>query len=228
MKLTPQIYHFSFSSSQKLDFKPGQYLEWTVPHKRPDLRGNRRYFTIASSPTEKDIQLGVRFEQKGSSFKKALLDLDDQRKIVASQLTGDFTLPNDKKKKLVFIAGGIGVTPFRSIAKYLIDKNEKRDIVLFFACSSPTEFIYQEIFDKAKNIGLRTNYVITKKENAPKNWQGIVGYLSPETVREKLPDYKERDYYLSGPISMVEAYKSLLSKLGIPKHRIHTDYFPGF
>lgn len=130
-KLAPGIIDFVFKSSQKLAFQPGQYMEFTLAHPRPDSRGNRRYFTLASSPTEEGVRLGVRFYQQGSSFKQALYRIDNRKKIITAQIAGDFTLPSDPAQKLVFIAGGIGITPFRSMLKYLLDTKQRRDIVLF-------------------------------------------------------------------------------------------------
>ena len=112
---------------------------------------------------------------------------------------GNFTLPKDKAEKLVFIAGGIGITPYRSMIKFLIDTNSHRDIVLFYAVSTPSDFVYKELFDKAgKTIGLKTEYV--------------VGRIDEEIIK-KAPDYKNRKFYLSGPQGMVNAYKILLNQL---------------
>ena len=119
--IVADVYDFIFKSDKKFKFKPGQYMEWTLGHGHQDARGMRRYFTIASSPTEDNVRMGVKFYPNSSSFKKSLLFLNPGDKIVASQLAGDFVLPKDKNKKLVFIAGGIGITPFRSMIKYLLD-----------------------------------------------------------------------------------------------------------
>jgi Na+-transporting NADH:ubiquinone oxidoreductase subunit NqrB len=85
--------------SKKISFRPGQYLEWTLPHSHPDSRGNRRYFTIASSPTENEIRIGVKIPKlsdgRQSSFKKRLLSMKEDDSIVASQLAGDFVLPKN-------------------------------------------------------------------------------------------------------------------------------------
>src|SRR5665647_631894 len=129
INLTPDTYDFVFTPDQKMNFKPGQYMELTLDHPSQDSRGIRRYLTIASSPTEKQFRLGVKFYNKPSSFKKTLIRMKQDQEIVASQLAGDFTLPQDKNKKLVFIAGGIGITPFRSMIKYMLDKKEKREAV---------------------------------------------------------------------------------------------------
>lgn len=228
IQLSPNIYELVFRSPKSLAFLPGQYFEWTLGHKRPDSRGTRRYFTIASSPTEETLKLGVRVESvKGSSFKKSLLDLASGQKIYAGNLAGDFILPKNKSEKLVFIAGGIGVTPFRSMIKYLVDKNEKRDIVLFYLNSEIESFVYKDIFDSARESGLRTFYVLTKNYENIK-WDGLKGRLTSEMIKQEVPDHSNRKFYLSGPSNMVDGYKKLLSEIGIKPNKIITDYFPGY
>ena len=98
VQIAPDTAEFIFTPDSKLNFKPGQYLEWTLGHEKVDSRGNRRYFTIASSPTEKELHLGVKFYPNGSSFKKALAFMEDGDKIIASQLSGDFVLPRNRKR----------------------------------------------------------------------------------------------------------------------------------
>lgn len=227
--LAPQMYEFVFDKLQPFTFLPGQYLEWTIPEKKADIRGNRRYFTIASSPTEKTLKIGVKLAgNTSSSFKKMLQTLSSER-VVASQLSGDFVLPKESEQKLVFIAGGIGITPFRSMMQYLIDTNEKRDIILFYACSRQDEFVYKEIFSKAQQrIGLKVVYVVTKKDQASSEWKGECGYISSELLKKYVFDLDQRKFYLSGPNAMVEGYKKLLITMGIQRKKIITDYFPGF
>lgn len=220
------IYEFVFAPDHKFAFISGQYLEWTLSHNKPDSRGVRRYFTIASSPTESTVHLGIKINsEKSSSFKNALLSLNSGSKIYAGQLAGDFVLPEDKSKKLVFIAGGIGVTPFRSMIKSLIDKKENRDIVFFYACSDPSEFAYKDVFDSAKEFGIKTVNVCS---NPTKDWRGKSGRIDGEMIKEEVSDFKNRSYYLSGPGAMVDGYKKMLRGLGIKPNKIVTDYFPGF
>lgn len=228
--IVPGIYEFVFTPDQKLEFAPGQYLEWTLPHAKVDSRGNRRYFTIASSPTEDEIKLGVRINEKeSSSFKKALLQMQNGEVMVASQLSGDFTLPEDSKKKLVFIAGGIGITPFRSMVKYLLDKNEKRDVTLFYSTLDPNTCAYNPLFEEAvQKIGLKNICVISDKTKIPSGWSGESGYITSEMIEKRIPNFAEHVFFLSGPNAMVENYKKLLLSMKVPKKNIETDYFPGF
>ncbi len=205
------IYEFVFTPSRQFSFAPGQYLEWTLPHTPSDMRGNRRYFSLASSPTESEVKLGVKFYEPSSSFKKALLAMGEGSTISAGQLAGDFVLPRDPSQKLVFIAGGIGVTPFRSMAKYLVDKGERRDITLLYSVKAENEIVYKDLFEQA---GINTEYIISK-------------FIDEEVIKS-VPDWKDRHYYVSGPDPMVRAMKSLLIKMGVPRNHIETDYFPGY
>src|SRR4051794_28008522 len=99
VQLAPDIYDFIFVPTRKFAFAPGQYMEWTLGHNEPDSRGNRRYFTLASSPTEDTLRLGVKFHQQSSSFKSALLAMDQRSEIAAGQVAGDFVLPDDPHQK---------------------------------------------------------------------------------------------------------------------------------
>jgi ferredoxin-NADP reductase/Na+-translocating ferredoxin:NAD+ oxidoreductase RnfD subunit len=169
---------FVFVPDGKMKFQPGQYMEWTLSHPKTDTRGNRRYFTIASSPTERDLHLGVKFYEPASSFKKKMLALESGDRIMGGSLAGDFVLPEEKQKKLAFIAGGIGITPFRSMAKYLADRGEQRSVVMLYSNRNTEDIAYREIFDEAKEkIGMRTIYVVTG-----------VDQISPVGDGKKLPE----------------------------------------
>jgi ferredoxin-NADP reductase len=228
-KLSDDVYDYEWSEGddqlEKFSFKPGQYLEWTLGHSGVDIRGNRRFFTIASSPTEENIHLGVKFYENSSSFKKKLLSLNIGDKIIASQLSGDFTLPIDTKKKLVFIAGGIGITPFRSIIKYMIDKQESRDAVLFFSNRTPKDIVYQDIFDRAQ---IKTIYAVNEATGGALNPNMRVGLINADMIIKEVPDYKERIFYISGPRGMVSAFEDTLKKMGVKKSNIKVDFFPGY
>lgn len=221
-------YQFIFTPDSLPTFQPGQYVELTVDTDPTDSRGNRRYFTIASSPTEKLLQFGVKFYPNPSAFKRSLANLKPGSRIKASAPAGTFVLPTNPNIKLAYIAGGIGVTPFRSHIKYLLDSQQRRDVVLFYSASSVEEFAYAPLFQEAQSIGLRTVYTISNPSAAPANWAGKTGFIDAQMIKETLPDYQERTFYLSGPNAMVVAFERILKELGVPKQNIKTDYFPGF
>ncbi len=228
VKLAPAIFDFVFRPNKQIKFKPGQYLEWTLEHAGADSRGNRRYFTIASSPTERRLVLGVKFYEPPSSFKQALWQLNPGDKIIASQLAGDFTLPKNRSKKLVFMAGGIGITPFRSMVKYLLDRNESRPITVFYSGRSAEDIVYDDVFESAADkLGIKTIYTITDPAANPQ-WQGARGLITEQTIAREVPDYYDRIFYLSGPRSMVTGFEKTLENMGVGKSSIKTDYFPGF
>lgn len=229
IQIAPDIIDFVFRPRERLRYHPGQYLEWTFQHPHTDSRGNRRYFTISSSPTEDTLRIGVKFYAGGSSYKRSLQNMDEKVPIVASQLAGEFILPKDKSKKLVFVAGGIGVTPYRSMLKYLIDTKEQRDIIVLFSNKYEEDIVYKDILDQAESeLGIRTIYTLTDIEKIPQDWTGEKGRISPEMIEKYIPDWKERLFYLSGPHMMVVGFETTLRQMGLPRSLIKKDFFPGF
>ncbi|MCL4363885.1 oxidoreductase [Patescibacteria group bacterium] len=227
--LTPDTYDFIFPLQNKINFVPGQYMEWTLAHKGVDGRGNRRYFTLASSPTENNLRIGVKFYQPASSYKKQMLSMNETTPIVASQIAGDFTLPVDKNKKIAFIAGGIGITPYRSMIKYLIDRGERRNIILFYSNKDRSEIVYQDVFNEAQSkLGIKTVYTLTDINQIPADWIGKKGRVNEEMIRTEIPDFMERTFYLSGPRRMVVGFEQTLKAMNVKDENIKIDFFPGF
>jgi ferredoxin-NADP reductase len=229
-KVSDRVYNYVFTPNRKLNFEAGQYLEWTLERKssaKPDSRGNRRTFTIASSPTEDTIQVGVKYYEPSSSFKKGLKNLKVGEIIFAGQLAGNFVLPQDTSKKLVFIAGGIGITPFRSMLKYALDTEEKRDIVLFYTVFHSDEIAYKDVLKQASDAGIRVIPIVTSPDKDP-TWKGKTGLLNQTVIAEEVPDFAERTFYLSGPQALIENYQSMLRHMGVHRMSIETDYFSGY
>jgi len=228
LDLAPDTKDFIFAPDRDFTFKPGQYMEWTLPHAGRDNRGDRRYFTFASSPTEQNIRLGVKFYDHGSSFKRALLNMDQNSMISASQLGGDFVMPADTNRKLVFIAGGIGVTPFRSMIKYLIDTNTPRPITLLYSEKQASEVVYTDVFEAArKQLGIKTIYTLTDQGITPPSW-ARAGIITADLIQVEVPDYLQSIFYISGPHTMVTAMEDMLKGLGVPRSHIKIDFFPGY
>ncbi len=212
--LAPGIYEYRFKSNRPVNFVSGQYLEWTLAGVPADSRGNRRYFTIASAPEDETLALGVRFYEKPSAFKRTLANLPTGARVSATSVAGDFTMPQDKNKKLAFLAGGIGVTPFASMTRHMIRARERRDAVLLYSAKTEGEVAYRDVFLSAAAQGLRTSYIVGEILNA-------------DRIKSEIPDYAGRLFYLSGPPGFVDAMKRELGVLGVSRINIKTDFFPG-
>lgn len=222
-EIAPGIWQFTFSRPEKFTYDAGQYLEWTLPHPHADSRGVRRYFTIASSPTEQELLLVTKIDpQKSSSYKQALLHLKPGDEIIASHLEGEFTLPKDRQQHIAFIAGGIGITPFRSHVKSLLDKGENRPITLLYSAKTHQEFIFTDLFKQAEKLGVTIQY--TSADDS----QGKKGVIDASMIVNAVPQCKECLFYVSGPQPMVEAMEKTLSQIGVPRNHIRRDYFPGY
>jgi ferredoxin-NADP reductase len=228
-KIGTDTFNFVFQKDKNFHFQPGQYMEWTLKHRSPDTRGNRRYFTIASSPTEEEIHLGVKFYPEPSSFKNRLLALPIGEEIVAAQRSGDFVLPKKQEQGLVFIAGGIGITPFRSMIQYLLDKHEKREITLFYSNKKISDISYKEVFDKAQaELGIKTIYTITDKDEKILDVSMQNKSIDSEMIQKEVPQYLNKTFYISGPHGMVNAFENTLKSMGVHRKNIKIDFFPGF
>ena len=220
-------YVFNFGHVPNFAFVPGQYMEWTLPHKGVDSRGNRRYFSLASAP-EENIQVMVRFYDPPSSYKKALLAMSPGDSIVAASLEGSFVLPKDLSTKVVLVAGGVGIAPFRSMIDHLIATNQQADIVILYANRHVDEIAFWQVFDKAQANGVRTVYTLTDTQHIPANWLGEKGYFTPEKIQKYIPDFQDRTFYISGPQPMVQQIEGTLRGMKLPNSQIKTDYFPGY
>jgi ferredoxin-NADP reductase len=161
---TDNITTFYFRPEKPVRYTAGQFAEWAVKHAHPDERGIKRWFTISSSPTDELVSLTTKFSSdKSSSFKKALFKLAPGDKILMSDPMGDFVLPKLTQTPLIFVAGGIGITPFHSILSYLASNREARPIKLLYGVRNEDEIIFQDTFNKA---GVHATVVVSEPEAA--------------------------------------------------------------
>lgn len=214
------IHTFWFRPKKPVNNVPGQFTELYLPHKNPDNRGQKRWFTIYSSPTEELVAITTKIVPESSSYKKALQAITPGTELQFAEPMGDFILPVDKTIPLVFVAGGIGVTPFRSIVRWLQDKGESRDIQLLYAARNESELVERPLFDK-----LQTQYMLSQPSPT---WSGLTGQLTADKIQEPTAISPETHVYLSGPEKMVEGLTKDLITKGLPKHQVITDYFPGY
>lgn len=213
---------FWFKPEHMPRYVPGQFTELFLPHKPKDKRGTKRWFTLSSSPYEDMLAITTKFAaENGSSFKAKLASLMPGDDVFLAYPMGDFVLPKDTTRPLVLVAGGIGVTPFRSMIKSLDISGEQRDVTLIYAANSPTELAFTDLF---RHHLLK--FIPIVKE-ADKGWMGQTGTLDAAKILEFAPD-KQALFYISGPDPMVKALKAGLKSGGVAGKNIVTDYFPGY
>src|SRR3989344_348529 len=172
------VFSFYFERPSVFTFLPGQFLKLTLDIPQPDERGNSRFFSIASSPTEKDyLMITIRID--GSSFKKTLSSLPIETKLQISAPFGSFILKTEEKIPHIFLAGGIGITPFRSMIRYAADINISIPITLFTSFRTPESFIFQKELKEieSKHHWFKLAETVTQPENSKLKWLGNTGRI---------------------------------------------------
>jgi ferredoxin-NADP reductase len=208
---------FIFEPSETLNWQPGQYMHYVFNHPNPDDRGIERWFTISSPPFEGRPAITTRFtEPKGSSFKHALDNLNPGDEIEADGPKGKFVV-EDPAKQYIFIAGGIGITPFRSILLQLAHDKQPINVDLMYA-NRDDNFIFDDEFQDI--TGGNPNFRIHKFVSPKK--------IEADDIKAAAGKLNDPEYYVSGPEPMVEAFAEMLKKMEIAEEKIHTDDFPGY
>lgn len=222
---TEDIDTFVFTPEEPISFQPGQYLRYVLDHPHADERGIKRYFSIASAPSERTIQLTTRFAEKSSSFKLALRKLKPGSEIEAMGPMGDFTYPHPEKQA-VFLAGGIGITPFRSILVELAHNNTFQAPITLLYANRTGDIAFRELFDKMalEHPQFKVIYVVSDDPS----WTGEKGRINEDLIHKYVPDLQTPLFYVSGPEPMVEAMSAMLQGINIPKSQIEEDFFPGY
>lgn len=225
-QIGPATYELSFQPARPVRFLPGQYMELTIPHRKADFRGSRRYFSISSAPTtDGPVNFAITVPEKSSSFKQALLDLEPGAVIRGTSVGGDFALPTKLDEPILLVAGGIGITPFASQLAHATSIGEKRDVVVVYQNSSTGDLPYSELLQKS---GAKVVLFSPKAPSPlPAGWTYAgEGRVTGERLREFVPDATTRRAFISGPPALVASLKAALRADGV--RHIHSDYFSGY
>lgn len=216
-------YSFFWQLTEKIQWLPGQYLYYTLPKLiLPDNRGPTRQFTIANSPTESGyVQLTTRI-RPDSGFKQTLKQLEIGSKVEVEGPSGSYILDENLTGPQILLAGGIGITPFRSFIKYVADKNFTIPIFLIYS-NSDHNFVFQNELDQwqKNNTSLKIEYY-----NSGKN-----GHLDLDKLGKicnSLNLKTDSNYWIVGPPPYVSATESILEKLKVNEDNIHTEKFTGY
>ena len=213
-KEAEDVYTFLFEKDDDLVWKAGQHGLFTIAHKK--IKNGTRPFTIASSPDENNVRVTTRISGNPSDFKKAMLELEKGMAIRMSGPAGSFHLESNRPSLL--IAGGIGITPFRSMLRQLEAEGEKH--------AQPIHLIY---LDGEKSYIFKGEF----DEIADRTSASIVYVDSREEVRTEIDKFaaangSNGDYFIAGPTAMVDSLSDYIRSKGISKRSIKKDSFYGY
>jgi len=214
-----QLKTFVFERPAGYDFIAGQYAILKVADNL------MKPLTFSSSPTEGGV-LKFTTRVSDSPYKKRLDALALGEKARISGPIGKFTL-QPGVKKVLFLAGGIGITPFKSMSKAALDLGLGIDIALLWGVNSLDDAVFAGEFDwmGAENRGFSFTAIVA---SPPEEWGGWAGFISKETIEAEVPDYPERIIYICGPPKMVEAMSAALADMGLPKDNVIVEQFGGY
>jgi len=213
----PGVESLTFQPEEKITWKAGQFAHYVFHHEPTDERGSDRWFTISAAPFEKVLRITTRFNPgKSSTFKTGLKNLQIGKSVEISYIEGDFII-DDLTKKYVFIAGGIGITPIRSILKQLDYENKKINATLLYANRDKNIVFKKELEEfAAKNPGLKIHYIISPQ------------HVDQKTIHKLIPALSDKTFYVSGPEPMVENLGNLLKSMDIAADNLVQDWFPNY
>lgn len=216
-KVAQGTYQVDFDvGKESVDFVAGQHTGvWLPKLLYDDPRGNFRLFSVCSSPNNKKI-LSVTFRDRGSGFKRTLLELPIGTEVELMEPTGFFVIPKDSKQKIAFVAGGIGITPFRSMLNFAAEEKLPNKIVLYYVNSSKEKTTFlpelKDLAKKNKNFTFHNYIGRTEFTEAIKNVKKVDEYL----------------WYIAGPPSMVAEIRNTLLLNKVSPNKILTEEFDGY
>ncbi len=225
---TPNVKSFRFEPVERVDFKPGQFFFVTI---KINDKERTKHFSFSNSPAEREY---VEFTKRltGSEFSNALnnLKIGDWAKLKMPY--GGFTLDyvKDRGKKIAFLSGGIGVTPIRSMCKYIVDGNIDLDVKVIYGNRTEKDIVFKKDFDTMESESDKINviYTLDSPEDSDK-WNGRKGLITPNMIKQEIPDYKERIFYICGPPKMVEGLVAILKdELRLGEGNIKLENFTGY
>lgn len=225
-EIAPNTMLFTFNKPEGFKFIPGQYGGFTLLNPtETDAGGITRRFSLLSTPEDDYVTFTTRIQS--SAYKRVLNQLAIGDAIKFAGPAGNFVLHEDKTVPAVFIAGGIGMTPFYSILKANASEKTDRAIHFFYGNQSLEHTILLNELETFKEA-LPRFQLITSLANADSNWKGETGYITHTMLKKYIPDLNAPIYYVCGSPSMVAAVRELLIEMGVTEDRIKVEDFPGY
>lgn len=211
------------------EFKAGQFIDVTlIDPLETDAEGNTRTLSIASAPHEPYLMVATRM--RDTAFKRVIKDLPLGSELEIDGPFGSFTLHNDSSRPAVFLIGGIGITPVRSILLDATERKLSHRLYLFYSNRRPEDaaFLYELINLEKENLNYKFIGTMTEMEKSQRIWNGETGYINKEMISRYVHDLMSAIYYLAGPPAMVSAMRKLLNEIYIDDDNIKTEEFSGY
>ena len=220
---------FHFEKPAGWTFKPGQYVDMTLlDPAETDSEGNIRSFSIASAPHEDTLMVATRM--RDTAFKRVLKTMPLETQVKIEGPLGSFTLHRDASRSAVFLAGGIGITPFRSMLVNAAHMGLANRIVLLSSNRRPEDSAFlqelQELENKNKNC--KVIGVMTEMEKSQRPWHGETGFIDKAMLGRAVPDGAAAFYYIAGPPAMVAAMNKTLASAKVSEDDIRSEDFSGY
>lgn len=227
-KISKDAYSFYFNKPSGFIYLPGQYIRITLPHENMDERGNGRFFSLSSSPVDSELVITTRIIQ--SSFKNALLSLTPGQDVKFFGAVGRFVFNKNEQNPRILLAGGIGITPFHSIVRFLSQENIPTQIILFASFTTFEDFIfYDELKSfEATHPNIKIVYTITKPELSQGQWTGETGRISSDIIKKYIPDLTKCISMSCGPQAMLDSLVDSMTELGVVKENNRKEVFTGY
>lgn len=220
---------FRFEKPSGWTFKPGQTVDITLlDPPETDAEGNTRTFSIASAPDENMLMIATRM--RDSAFKRTLGAMPLGTAVKIEGPFGNFVLHNNPAKTAVLLAGGIGVTPFRSMAFRAAHEKLPHRIFLFLSNRRPEDAAFLkelEVLEK-ENPNYKLIATMTGMEKSSRPWQGETGLINKEMLSRYVKDSPSPIYYIAGPPGMVKGLREMLEQAGVDDDDIRAEDFPGY
>ena len=220
---------FYFEKPEEFEFQAGQFFNFTLLSPgETDLEGNTRALSIASAPYEPNLMVAMRL--RGTAFKRSLNSLPPGAELLLQGPYGWMTLPRHTTRPAVLLAGGIGITPFRSLVWSEAESLSARRILLFYSVRVPEEAAFLEELQELERYNGRYKLIctVTKPEEAKTPWQGETGRISMQMLSKWIPDLSVPVYYIAGPPEMVAGVRQMLIGAGIAEEDIRAEEFYGY
>jgi ferredoxin-NADP reductase len=220
---------FRFERPSSWALKAGQYLDMTLlDPPETDAEGNVRSFSIASGPHEESLMVATRM--RDAAFKRVLKAMALGAVVKIEGPSGDLTLHNNVKRTAVFLAGGIGITPFRSILFRAAKERLPHRIFLFYSNRRPEDgpFLDELQALRKENPNYTLIASVTEMGKSHRPWHGETGLISEEMLARHLNDAESPIYYIAGPPGMVKGLHTMLNESGVDDDDIRTEEFAGY